>query len=105
MDNKYCDTCKRWDSRLVDGMCAECRMRYRVVNNQKGAYFTIELPESVVVRDLIQFLLRIDCTLERLPDGSLRAVPNRHSNSNVVKMPRRKRQYMHTVIPTGPEPA
>lgn len=31
---KLCDTCNRWDSSLVDGMCQECRMRYQA--NEAG---------------------------------------------------------------------
>lgn len=30
-ERQRCDTCRRWDSQLVDGMCIECRRRYRVI--------------------------------------------------------------------------
>lgn len=31
-----CDTCGRWDSGLVDGMCAECRARFNVTTAPAG---------------------------------------------------------------------
>lgn len=33
---KHCDTCGHWDSALVEGMCEECRNRYRVISAGHG---------------------------------------------------------------------
>jgi len=65
---------------------------------------TLHLPDDTPLAALRGMADGIDCDLRLLPDGSYQARP-RHTNANVVRMPRRKRQYMHTHLPDGPEVA
>lgn len=67
---------------------------------------TLHLPDTTTAGQLIPLVDSIGCSLRKQEDGSYIAVPrDAQTNSNVVKMPRRKRQFMHAAVPTEPEPA
>lgn len=67
---------------------------------------TLHLPDKTPLLALRDMAESINCDLRQCPDGSYVARPRDvHTNGNVVKMPRRHKQYMHTSLPTMPEPA
>lgn len=67
---------------------------------------TLHLPDNTPLERLHNLADSIDCDLRMMPDGSYRARPrNAATNSNVVKMPRYRRQIAHATPRTEPEPA
>jgi len=67
---------------------------------------TLQIPRSTPLAALRDMADSIGCDLRLMPDGSYMARPRDvQTNSNVVKMPRHKRQYMHVTLRAEPEPA
>lgn len=67
---------------------------------------TLHLPDHTPLERLHSLADSIGCDLRRMPDGSYSARPrNAATNSNVVKMPRYRRQIAHVCPRTEPEPA
>ena len=63
---------------------------------------TMHLPAGTPLALVREFADRIGCDLRLMRDGTYSALP-RHTNANVVKMPRRRRQYVHAELPQGPD--
>ena len=65
---------------------------------------TLTLPADAPISAVRDLADSIGCDLRLMADGSYAAIP-RHTNASVVKFPRRRRQYIHADLPTGPEAA
>jgi len=69
----------------------------------------IKLHRDITLDEVRQIADLLDAALIQDLRGNITITPRRaipaQGNGNVVKLPRRKRQFMHCNLPTGPEVA
>ncbi len=66
----------------------------------------ILLHEAITMAEVQRLARAIDARLVQDLNGNVVITPRRlerHGNSHVVRMPRRKRQLMHCTLPAAPE--
>ncbi|MCB0252546.1 MAG: hypothetical protein KDI55_02340 [Anaerolineae bacterium] len=66
----------------------------------------ISLHPTITMADVIRIAEYLDCKLVQDMCGNIVITPRRsaHTNANVHKFPRHKRQIMHADLPTDPGP-